>query len=46
MTKKEFLDKWIEALPLNSKDIDRKEMSYDIDLMIQKLIKTLTDDKF
>ena len=36
MTKENFLDKWIEALPLNSKDADRKEMAYDIDLMLQK----------
>ncbi len=34
MTKENFLDKWIEALPLNSKDSDRKEMAYDIDLML------------
>jgi len=35
MTKENFLDKWIGALPLNSKDADRKEMAYDIDLMLQ-----------
>jgi len=36
MTKENFLDKWIEALPLNSKDADRKEMAYDIDLVLKK----------
>ena len=45
MTKENFLDKWIEALPLNSKDADRKEMAYDIDLMLQnqKLSEQLKD---
>ena len=36
MTKENFLDKWIEALPLNSKEDARKEMAYDIDLMMDK----------
>jgi len=36
MNKDQFLDKWIEALPLNSKDQDRKEMSYDLDLLMAK----------
>lgn len=30
MTIKEFLDKWIETLPLNSKCQDRKEMEHDL----------------
>ena len=36
MNKNQFLDKWIECLPLNSKDQDRKEMSYDLDLLMAK----------
>jgi len=36
MNKNQFLDKWIECLPLNSKDADRKEMSYDLDLLMWK----------
>jgi hypothetical protein len=36
MKKKDFLEKWIECLPLNSKDQDRKEMSYDLDLLMAK----------
>lgn len=36
MTKEDFLNKWIDALPLNSKDSDRKEMEYDLDQLQQE----------
>ena len=39
MTKEQFLDKWIESLPLNSKDADRKEMECDLGLVTAKLRK-------
>lgn len=40
MTKEDFLNKWIDALPLNSKDSDRKEMEYDLEQLHQKQLPT------
>ena len=43
MNKEDFLNKWIDALPLNSKDSDRKEMEYD--LMQLQQPKQISDEE-
>lgn len=39
MKKEDFLNKWIDALPLNSKDSDRKEMEYDLNQLLKNQTK-------